>query len=266
MSAALRTVLLALLSCGLEAGCAKQQRELAGGAAAPAAPPSGQGNLLAYEHEVRIDLAADQIGPRITAVRTACQSAQYGDCALLAVSQEGGRAPSGSIRVRVAPDGVDPLVQLAGQQGDVAARTTHAEDLAQQIADTGLAQARLQNEHARLLQLQQRHDLAVTDLLALSKRLAEIEAEAQQTQQQAAQQQRRVRTQLLTIEFRGTSGEQGRGEIAEAAAEFGQVFASSVAFVIRAVAALVPVVVVLAIVGWLLRLAWRWRARRRRVV
>lgn len=33
MSAALRTVLLALLSCGLVAGCAKQQRELAGGAA-----------------------------------------------------------------------------------------------------------------------------------------------------------------------------------------------------------------------------------------
>lgn len=103
-----------------------------------------------------------------------------------------------------------------------------------------MARARLQKEHARLLELQQRRDLAVTDLLALSKRLAHIQAEAQQNQQNAAQQQRCVRTQLLTLNVRSIGSEQGGGEIAEAGAEFGQVFASSVAFVIRAVAALPP--------------------------
>lgn len=36
------------------------------------------------------------------------------------------------------------MVQLAGQHGDVAARSMRAEDMAQQIADTNLAQARLQ--------------------------------------------------------------------------------------------------------------------------
>ncbi|WP_024939745.1 DUF4349 domain-containing protein [Xanthomonas arboricola] len=247
-------------------GCARPPGEMAADGSAPApAPPAAQGNALAYEHDVRIELPADQIDQRIAAVRTACQSAQFGDCALLAVEQTGGRDPSGSVSVRLAPDGIEPMVQLAGQHGDVAARSTRAEDLAQQIADTGLAQARLQKEHARLLELQQRRDLAVTDLLALSKRLAEIEAEAQQTQQDAAQQQRRVRTQLLTLNFRGTGGEQSRGDIAEAAAEFGQVFASSVAFVIRAVAALLPVLVLGVIVGWLLLQAWRWRARRRRM-
>lgn len=223
------------------------------------------GQRIGVWRDVRIELPADQIGQRIVAVRNACQAAQFGDCALLAVEQTGGRDPSGSVSVRLAPDGIEPMVQLAGQHGDVAARSTRAEDLAQQIADTGLAQARLQKEHARLLELQQRRDLAVTDLLALSKRLAEIEAEAQQTQQDAAQQQRRVRTQLLTLNFRSTGGEQGRGEIAEAGAEFGQVFASSVAFVIRAVAALLPVVVVAVIAGWLLLQAWRWRARRLRI-
>ncbi|WP_428960192.1 DUF4349 domain-containing protein [Xanthomonas oryzae] len=249
-------------------GCAKHQAEMAadGGAAAPA-PPTAQGNALAYEHDVRIELTADQIGQRIAAIRSACQDAQFGGCALLAVDQEGGRDPSGRVSVRPAPDGIEPMVQLAGQHGDVAARSTRAEDLAQQIADIGLAQARLQTEHARLLELQQRRDLAVTDLLALSKRLAEIEAEAQQPQQQAAQQQRRVRTQLLTLDFRSTGGEQGRGgiEIAEAVADVGEVFSSSVAFVIRAVAALLPVAVVALIAGWLLLQAWRWRARRRRM-
>ncbi|MCC4587756.1 DUF4349 domain-containing protein [Xanthomonas melonis] len=248
------------------AGCARPQGEMAadGASAAPPAPVAS-GAALAYEHDVRIELPAGQIGERIAAVRSACQSAQYGTCALLTVEQNGGRDPGGSVSVRLVPEGVEPMVQLAGQDGDVAARSTRAEDLAQQIADTGLAQARLQKEHARLLELQQRRDLAVADLLAVSKRLAEIEAEAQQTQQEAAQQQRRVRTQLLTLRFSSTGGEQGRGDIAAAAAEFGQVFAASVAFVIRAVAALLPVGVVAAAIGWLALLAWRWRQRRRRM-
>ncbi|AOY62422.1 DUF4349 domain-containing protein [Xanthomonas citri pv. glycines] len=266
MSRAMQRYATAMLLGWALCGCAKHRAEMAadGGAAAPA-PPAAQGNALAYEHDVRIELPADQIGQRIAAIRTACQGAQFGDCALLAVEQEGGRDPSGRVSVRLAPDGIEPMVQLAGQHGDVAARSTRAEDLAQQIADTSLAQARLQKEHARLLELQQRRDLAVTDLLALSKRLAEIEAEAQQTQQQAAQQQRRVRTQLLTLNFRSTGGAQGRGEIAEAAAESGEVFSSSVAFVIRAVAALLPVAALALIAGWLLLQAWRWRVRRRRM-
>ncbi|MBB4130083.1 hypothetical protein GGR62_000831 [Xanthomonas campestris] len=269
----------ALLLLGLAlGGCGRQHADMAadGGGAAPAPAPlpalpavpqlsASAGNALAYEHDVRIELPAGQIAERIAAVRNACQSEQVGTCTLLSVEQEGGRNASGSVSVRVVPEGIEPLVQLGGQDGDVAARSTRAEDLAQQIADTGLAQARLQKEHARLLELQQRRDLAVTDLLALSKRLAEIEAESQQTQQQAAQQQRRIRTQLLTLNFRSTSGEQGRGEIAEAAAEFGQDLSSSVAFVIRAVAALLPVAVLALIAGWLLLQAWRWRARRRRM-
>ncbi|KOR39594.1 hypothetical protein ADT25_21565 [Xanthomonas oryzae] len=268
MSRVMQRYAAAMLPGWALCGCAKHQAEMAadGGAAAPG-PPTAQGNALAYEHDVRIELPADQIGQRIAAIRIACQDAQFGDCALLAVEQEGGRDPSGRVSVRLAPDGIEPMVQLAGQHGDVAARSTRADDLAQQIADTGLAQARLQKEHARLLELQQHRDLAVTDLLVLSKRLAEIEAEAQQPQQQAAQQQRRVRTQFLTLNFRSTGGEQGRGEIeiAEAAAEFGEVFSSSVAFVIRAVAALLPIAVVALIAGWLLLQAWRWRARRRRM-
>ncbi|PPU75850.1 MULTISPECIES: DUF4349 domain-containing protein [Xanthomonas] len=249
-------------------GCARPQEEMAadaGAAAAPASAPVTSGASLAYEHDVRIELPADQIGERVAAVRSACQGAQYGNCAVLTVEQSGGRDASGSVSVRLVPEGVEPMVQLAGEHGDVAARSTRAQDLAQQMADTGLAQARLQKEHARLQELQQRRDLAVGDLLAVSKRLAEIEAESQQTQQDAAQQQRRVRTQLLTLHFSGTWSEQGRGEIAEAAAEFGQVFAVSMAFVIRAVAALLPVGAVAAVIGWLVLLVWRWRQRRRRM-
>ncbi|MEG8100836.1 DUF4349 domain-containing protein, partial [Xanthomonas hortorum pv. gardneri] len=111
-------------------GCARHSAEMAadGGAPAPA-PPAAQGNALAYEHDVRIELPADQIGQRIVAVRNACQAAQFGDCALLAVEQTGGRDPRGRVSVRLAPDGIEPHVELAGQHGDGASRRTRGEGL-----------------------------------------------------------------------------------------------------------------------------------------
>lgn len=110
MSRAMQRYATAMLLGWALCGCAKHRVEMAadGGAAAPA-PPAAQGNALAYEHDVRIELPADQIGQRIAAIRTACQGAQFGDCALLAVEQEGGRDPSGRVSVRLAPDGIEPM-------------------------------------------------------------------------------------------------------------------------------------------------------------
>lgn len=83
MSRAMRRYAATMLLGWALCGCSKHQPEMAadGGAAAPAV----QGNALAYEHDVRIELPADQIGQRIATIRTACQGAQFGDCALLAV-------------------------------------------------------------------------------------------------------------------------------------------------------------------------------------
>ena len=236
--------LLALLAV---AGCAKQDPMSAAEALAVASP---EGAFLAYEHTVQLRLPGEQIAPRLKAVAEACHSGKFGDCAVLQLSQEGGDTASGSIEVRVAPKGVEPLIALAGEKGEVVARSTQAEDLAQQVADTQLTQARLKNEHARLLEYQQRKDLAVADLLAISQRLSEIEAGLEQANREAAQQRRRIDTQKLTIQLESTSSQRNRSEIGRAFAEFGSIFTTTQAWLIRLFAGLLPVALIGGGVLW----------------
>ncbi|MCC7635056.1 DUF4349 domain-containing protein [Stenotrophomonas rhizophila] len=250
------TLMLVLAGCGKQQGAGEAAADAAGAVASP------EGAALAYEHDVRIRVDAGKIAGRVKQLADACQSSRFGDCAVLQVSQEGGEYPSGSIRVRIAPKGVEPLIGLAGQGGELASRNTQAEDLAQQVADTALTKARLEKEHARLLAYQDRGGLAVADLLTITQRLSEIEAGVEQATREAAQQRRRIDTQLLTLQFETSSGQRSRSEIGEALRDSGGILSSSVAFLIRAAAALLPAAVVLVAVVWIaLKLRRRRRAR-----
>lgn len=252
-----------LLWAGLISGCGNRDVAAEAGVTGAGALVSPEGASLAYEHELDIRLDASQISARVKQLAEACQSSRFGDCAVLQVGQQGGSEPSGSIRVRISPQGVEPIIGLAGKDGDVASRTTQAEDLAQQVADTTLAKARLEKEHARLLAYQDNRDMKVADLLVVSQRLSEIEAGVEQANRDAAQQRRRIDTQLVTLRFNGSAGQQSRSEIGQALRETGAILGSSVAFLIRAAAALLPVAIVLAVAVLLARPVWRrWRRRR----
>lgn len=251
------TLVLALAGCSQNHAAADADA----GAGAAGAVASPEGAALAYEHDIDIQLEAAQIGPRVKQIADACQSARFGDCAVLQVGQQGGEYPTGSIRVRIAPKGVEPLIGLAGQGGEVSSRNTHAEDLAQQVADTALTRMRLQKEHERLLTYQDGKDIKMADLLVITQRLSEIEAGVEQANKDAAQQRRRIDTQLVTMQFHTPSGQRSRSEIGEAVRESGAILTSSVAFLIRAVSALLPVAVVLWLFGWIGLKLWRRRKR-----
>ena len=99
----------------------------------------------------------------------------------------------------------------------------------------------------------------VADMIALSQQVSKLEAQVEAADQEAAQQQRRIQTQKLTLHFETPGGESGRGEIRQAVRDFFSTLASGTAWTIRAVAFLIPVLIVLAI----LVAGWR-RLRRRR--
>ncbi len=254
---AVPVLLLALAACARNGEHAAE----AGASAADAAVASPEGAFLAYEHDVQVQLEAAQIAPRIQQIAQACQSAKFGDCAVLQVDQRSGEQPSGEVKVRIAPKGAEPLIAMAGEGGKLQSRNTRAEDLAQAVADTALTKARLEKEHARLLSYQDRKDLKIEDLMAITTRLSEIEAGVEQANKDAAQQRRRIDTQLVTIHFDTTSGQRSRSEIGEALSESGSILSSSIAFLIRAMAALLPVAVLALVVAWGVR-AW-WCRRRR---
>lgn len=265
-----------LLAVAVLAGCASHNnaapREEA--VSIPALPKAGApdasggsgakadlGVMLAYEHHVRIRMPGERIAAQSTAVQAACNSGKFGACAVLGMSQSGGEDPSATLQVRIVPEGVDPLIALAGQGQEIAERGIQAEDLAAAVRDNTLRQDRLRREHARLLEFQDRKDLKIADVMTLSNRIAEIEAQLQATEQEAAQQQRRISTQLVTLNFQTTRAQENTSEIGEAFGDVGGILSAAVAFLIRAFAALLPVLVVLTVLVMVIRRIRRARRK-----
>lgn len=156
------------------------------------------GAQLAYEHELDLQLPLELIDPRLTATREACETARFGACNILRIEQGGSRA---TITLRIAPNGVEPLVAMASEGGMMGQRTTTAEDLADAVSDNQRRQDRLKAQQQRLDSLAARKDITVSDLIALSKEQAAIEDELQALTQVAAGQQRRLDTNRVTLNF-----------------------------------------------------------------
>lgn len=238
-------VVLVLLM-GASAACSRPESadaatDAAGAFTAPAAEEGGRARaMLAYEHDVSVRLPAREIPARLQQAQSACTAGKFGRCEVLNVEQSGGDSPHAALTVRMVPSGVEPMIAQASQGARIGTRSTRAEDLAQAVNDNARERARLQKELERLQEFQQRRDLTVADMIALSQRIADIETRLQVADQESAQQQRRINTQRLTLQFQPSDGETGRGEIGNALRDFGANFALGVAFVIRAAAYLLP--------------------------
>lgn len=217
------------------------------------------GTFLAYETDVTVMLPGGAVAEKINAVQQACQQARFGDCAVLLAARQTGSSIEGRIDLRMAPAGVESILKLAGEGGEITQRSTHAEDLAQEVADTNLRRDRLQKEHGRLLAMQQRSSLQVSELLEISNRLAQIEAEEEIAQRDSAQQKRRIDTHKLTIRYNVSNSDSGRGVLGDSLARSGQVFFSSVAILVEVVAFVVPWLVVVIPGLGLIRFLWRRR-------
>jgi hypothetical protein len=241
------------------AACGKVNRHSA--AMATVDGDERSGSTLAYEHQVEVSLPAVEITSRLEAVQAACTGQRHGACTVLDVSQQGGDYPQAGLTMRVEPVGVAPLIALAGEGGDIGRRNTHAEDLAVAVRDNTLLRQRLENERSQLLAFQERTDLAVADMIALSRQLGEVEAQLHLAEQENAQHRRRIDTQKLTIGFEPPRGQGGRNEIAQAVRDFGSTLADGTAWTIRAAAFLIPVGVLLLVLVWGARRMLRLRRK-----
>ncbi len=217
----------------------------------------GLSAMLAYEHHAGIQLPAGEIPARLEQVQAACADARFGACVVLAVNQQGGERPSASATLRIVPEGVEPMIALAGDGARLGSRSTHAEDLAVAVSDNAATRDRLAREMERLQQFQQRPDLSVSDMISLSERIAAVEAQLESAARQDAQYRRRIDTQRLTLSFQPPTGEAGRSEIGQALRDVAGVFSTGAAWTIRTMAFLAPLVLVLAVAVALIRLVRR---------
>jgi hypothetical protein len=285
-SGAGRGVALLLITSAVFAlgGCARQAPSAADGEALPevnfldlpagapaSAPKAAQGigarnrngSQLAYAHEVRVRLDAARIAQGLAAVHEACVSARFGQCDVLEEELSAGENPSGTLTVRAVPEAIDGLVGLAAKGGEVAQRSTTADDLADAVRDNGLRQQRLHLQHDKLGAILERKDLKVADLISVTERMAGIEAELQSLEQEAAQHARRIATNRLTLVFESAGLSASTSKVGKSFRDASSVLDASVAALVTIIGAALPFAVFAGLVAWMVRV---WRRRRPRPV
>jgi hypothetical protein len=247
------------------AGCNASSEHGAGSGAAFQGEAAKAGSFLAYEHQVGIRLASERIDAQLAASRDACIQDRFGQCELIAIEQSGdSQRRSAHLVVRIVPDGVEKLVTLAAEGGQLQSRSTQAEDLAQAVSDNQQLRERLEREYQTLQGFQGRKDMSVSDLLALAKATAEVEQQLHAASQDAAQQQRRIATNLLTLDF--SSEYQPSGRWSRIGKAFGNALDELTDGTVNAVqmaAYGLPMLVVLLVAGLILRWLWRKLGARR---
>jgi hypothetical protein len=160
------------------------------------------GSQLAYAHDVRVRMPAEKIDDNLGKVRDACNSQALGSCDVLGEQMSlTGTYPSGELRLRAAPAAVAGLVKLAAEGGTISERNTQAEDLAEAVRDNGLRRKRLEIQHAKLSEILEAGHGNMDQLVGITERLAMLEAELGAADQEAAQQQRRINTNQLSLHF-----------------------------------------------------------------
>ncbi len=212
------------------------------------------GAQLAYEHELTLALPGALLAPRMQATREACESARFGACNILGITEDGN---GGEIILRIAPTGVEPMVALAAEGGTLGQRITTAEDLADAVADVRRRQDRLQAQQQRLDELAKRKDISVSDLIALTKEQAGVENELQALAQVAAGQQRRLDTNRVTLNFRSSDGANQPSRFSRIFSNLGDNLVDGTADALERASYVLPFVILAFPVMWLW--VWLWR-------
>jgi hypothetical protein len=246
---------------------------LAARAPAPMAAPAAEATeafrvprseTLAYEHHIFVEVTKEVLPTRMQEIQSACISNKDLACSMLDYSiRNDDGVPSGTVRMRLAPSGVDPMIAIAAKGGEIASRNTHAEDLAEPIADTDRQLALLTTHRDRLAEFMKSRDIKVEQLIVVSKELASTQAQIDALGTQRANLRRRVDTELLTINLSLPSHASAaqQSPILDAFRSFGSEFRYAVANVIRFFAVLVPWLVVIVPGLIFVRFLWRWIGR-----
>jgi hypothetical protein len=197
----------------------------------------------------------EAIAATVGTVRSACTEARFGTCSVLRIEQNGG---SDSIVVRTLPEGVEPLVKLAANGAAIASRSTKAEDRADVVADLARRTGLLTKQREKLSEYEARKDLALADRLALVHELASIEQQLDELAAALKNENRRIETNLLTLNFRGNKQVSRWSRLGDSLTGFFDQFLNGASEVVDYVAYGLPFV----LIAFPFALMWRWLWRR----
>lgn len=232
---------------------------------APATPENtadAPRRMLAYEHTIEIDTSEDKVAATHQAALTACREASAELCEVLDSRINAGRQGSATLRVRAKPNGIQKLIASMSKQGEITSQSTYAQDLAGPIIEGEKKLAMLTTYRAELEALRKRPGNDADALIKLTRELAQVQSELESVNGKQADLMRRVETEILTINIQSEHSKSFWKPISLALSDFGRSLSSGISSAITGVAYLLPWSIVIGLVLWIGRKAWRRRQSR----
>ena len=241
----------------------------------PSAGEPAAEQYIAYRHSLGLTLPKGEVDPMMAAHSEACRAAGTSTCIVInsnVYSQDEDYA-SGNLSIRATPawietfmGGVESDAEKSG--GEVTQRSTSAEDLTRQIIDTGARLEAQKTLQTRLLNLLERRDGELGELLQIERELARVTGQIESIEAQLKTLRLRVSMSSLDINYQtkvpAFSGSR-ENPLGQAFGDFFYNLSGAIAAVITAFAIGLPWIMLIGLFLWIwLKLIWpRLRGRKK---
>lgn len=228
--------------------------------------------LLAYSHAYGLRVPSAGLAALHTSHQQACAAAGGNVCRVInaSISDPGGERPSGLLEIRARPDWIAAFRASLGEQvseagGTISSENTYVEDLTTQIVD---GEARLRAQEAlrdRLQTLLETAEGPMTDVLAVERELARVQADIDARASVIAALRTRVETSRLTLSYQPIVSPASPirfNPIVQALEDFTDTLSEGVANLILFVAVILPWLIVGVPLAFLIR--WLWGRRKKK--
>lgn len=231
---------------------------------------------IAYSHSLGLTLPKGGVDPMMATHVEACRAAGTATCIVInsnIYSQEEDYA-SGNLSLRATPDWIDGFLGKVDEEtdaagGEITQRSTNAEDLTRQIVDTGARLEAQKTLQGRLLNLLERRDGELGELLQIEREIARVTGSIESIEAQLKTLRLRVSMSSLDINYQtkvpAFSGSR-ENPLGEAFSDFFYNLSSAIAAVITAFAVGLPWILLIALFLWIwLKLIWpRLRGKKKK--
>jgi hypothetical protein len=212
---------------------------------------------LAYEHFLTVDIKEKDLSPTYKKVLENCSNDKDNNCTVLDAKISTGNYPSAKINLRIKPQGVKNILEIASSAGKVVSESTHVEDLAVPILDNEKRQKMLSSHLERLIKLQDKAANDIESLIKISEELSKVNAELEASRGQNEHLLRRVNMDIVNIDFQVATSRSFWKPISQSLSEFSTRLSDGISDTIETLAYLIPWIIVIMAGIFSFRFLWR---------
>lgn len=156
---------------------------------------------LAYEYSVSVDIAPDKLKDAHQLVVKNCLEDTQFHCTVLNSNLQAGEYGSGSVRMRLKPEGVSKMLEVVGQQGEMRQQSTYVDDLESSIMDVEKRITMLKEYRSKLEKLSKKSNQNIESLIQVTKELSTVQSDIEALEGRQAKLNERINMNILNVSF-----------------------------------------------------------------